>query len=140
MFYYFKLFAYQGLLISSAYNLGKQFGPRLGQTESLALSGSKLFDTLRVCLKEIFNAWTSDDLYLHCFQKRIYDFEKVIKFNSVFVLKIFRLIKYLHIAAELRLCWHIEFFLLYTGKPSMLQKAVSDYGLHCLSIESSIQF
>ena len=36
------------------YNLVKQFGPRSGPTECLAWSGSKLFDTLMVFLKEFF--------------------------------------------------------------------------------------
>ena len=40
--------------MSSADNLGKQFGPRSGPTKCQALSGSKLFDTLMVFLKEFF--------------------------------------------------------------------------------------
>ena len=42
------------LLVSSADNLYKQFGPRSGRTTCLARSGSKLFDTLMVFLKEFF--------------------------------------------------------------------------------------
>ena len=42
------------LLESSADNFCKQFGPRSGSTKCLALSGSKLFDTLVVFLKEFF--------------------------------------------------------------------------------------
>ena len=41
-------------LVSSADNLCKQFGPRSGPTEHWARSGSKLFDTLMVFLKEFF--------------------------------------------------------------------------------------
>ena len=40
--------------LSSAVNLCKQFGPRSGMTECRSWSGSKLFDTLIVFLKEIF--------------------------------------------------------------------------------------
>ena len=40
--------------MSSADNLGKHFGPRSGPTKCQALSGSKLFDTLMVFLKEFF--------------------------------------------------------------------------------------
>ena len=40
--------------MSSADNLGKQFGPRSGATKCQALSGSKLFDTLMVFLKQFF--------------------------------------------------------------------------------------
>ena len=36
------------LLVSSADNLYKQFGPRLGPTKGRAWSGFKLFDTLMV--------------------------------------------------------------------------------------------
>ena len=39
---------------SYADNLCKQFGPRSGQTKCLAWSESKLFDTLMVFLKELF--------------------------------------------------------------------------------------
>ena len=42
------------LLASSADNFCKQFGPRSGPTKCRALSGSKLFDTLMVFLKEFF--------------------------------------------------------------------------------------
>ena len=42
------------LLVSSADNLCKQFGPRSGLTEHWAWSGSKLFDILMVILKEVF--------------------------------------------------------------------------------------
>ena len=42
------------LLVSSADNLCKQFGPRSGPTKCRAWSGSKLFDTLTVYLKEFF--------------------------------------------------------------------------------------
>ena len=38
--------------MSSADNLCKQFGPRPGPTECRSCSGSKLFDTLTVFLKE----------------------------------------------------------------------------------------
>ena len=40
--------------MSSADNLGKQFGPRSGPTNRRAWSGSKLFDILMVFLKEFF--------------------------------------------------------------------------------------
>ena len=40
--------------MSSADNLCKQFGPRSGATKCRAWSGSKLFDTLMVFLKEFF--------------------------------------------------------------------------------------
>ena len=40
--------------LSSADNLCKQFVPRTGPTKCWALSGSKLFDTLIVFLKEFF--------------------------------------------------------------------------------------
>ena len=40
--------------MSSADNFCKQFGPRPGQIKHLARSGSKLFDTLIVFLKEFF--------------------------------------------------------------------------------------
>ena len=42
------------LLVSSADNLCKQFGPRSDPTKCRAWSGSKLFDTLMVFLKEFF--------------------------------------------------------------------------------------
>ena len=42
------------LLVSSADNLCREFGPRSGSTKRQALSGSKLFDTLMVFLKELF--------------------------------------------------------------------------------------
>ena len=42
------------LPVSSADNLGKQFGPRSGPTIHRARSGSKLFDILIVFLKEFF--------------------------------------------------------------------------------------
>ena len=42
------------LPVSSADNLGKQFGPRSGPTNRRAWSGSKLFDILMVFLKEFF--------------------------------------------------------------------------------------
>ena len=42
------------LLMSSADNLCKQFGPRPGPTKCRACSGSKLFDTLMVFLKDFF--------------------------------------------------------------------------------------
>ena len=42
------------LLMSSADNLSKQFRPRSGLTKCRARSGSKLFDTLMVFLKEFF--------------------------------------------------------------------------------------
>ena len=42
------------LLVSSADNLSKIFGPRPGRTKCQACSGSKLFDTLMVFLKEFF--------------------------------------------------------------------------------------
>ena len=40
--------------LSSSDNLCKQFGPRSGPTECRSLSGSKLFDTLIVFLKDFF--------------------------------------------------------------------------------------
>ena len=42
------------LPVTSADNLGKQFGPRSGPTSRRAWSGSKLFDILMVFLKEFF--------------------------------------------------------------------------------------
>ena len=48
-------------LVSSAGNLCKQFGSRSGPTKCRARSGSKLFGTLKVFLKEFFE---------------IFDFEK----------------------------------------------------------------
>ena len=42
------------VLVSSADNLSKMFGPRPGPTKCRACSGSKLFDTLKVFLKEFF--------------------------------------------------------------------------------------
>ena len=42
------------LLVSSADNLCKQFGPRSGPTKCRACSGTKLFGTLMVFLKDIF--------------------------------------------------------------------------------------
>ena len=42
------------LLVSSADNFCKQLGPRSGPIKPWARSGSKLFDTLMVFLKEIF--------------------------------------------------------------------------------------
>ena len=42
------------LLMSSADNICKQFGPRSGATKCWAWSGSKLFDTLMLFLKEFF--------------------------------------------------------------------------------------
>ena len=51
-----------GLLVSSADNLCKQFGPRS------ALSGSELFDTMMVFLKEFFKITQQKSLknYLAC--------------------------------------------------------------------------
>ena len=46
------------LLVSSADNLCKQFGPRSGLTKRRAWSGSNLFDTQMVFLNEFFkNKW-----------------------------------------------------------------------------------
>ena len=42
------------LPVSSADNLGKQFGPRSGPTNRWARSGSRLFDILMVFLKDFF--------------------------------------------------------------------------------------
>ena len=42
------------LLVLSADNFCKQFGPRSGLTKCRAWSGSKLFDPLMVFLKEFF--------------------------------------------------------------------------------------
>ena len=42
------------LLVSSAHNLCKQIGPRSGPTKRRAFSGSNLFDTQMVFLKEFF--------------------------------------------------------------------------------------
>ena len=42
------------MLVSYVDNLCKQSGPRSGPTKSQAWSGSKLFDTLIVSLKEFF--------------------------------------------------------------------------------------
>ena len=42
------------VIVSSAYNLCKQFGPRSDQTKCLALSGSKPIDTLIIFLKDFF--------------------------------------------------------------------------------------
>ena len=42
------------LLVPSADNLCKQFGPRSGPTECWSFAGTKLFDTLIVFLKEFF--------------------------------------------------------------------------------------
>ena len=42
------------LLVLSADNLGKQFGPRSGPTKRRVWSGFKLFDTLKILLKEFF--------------------------------------------------------------------------------------
>ena len=42
------------LPVTSADNLGEQFGPRSGPTNRRAWSGSKLFDILMVFLKEFF--------------------------------------------------------------------------------------
>ena len=44
------------LRLSSADNLCKQFGPRLGPTECWSLSGSKPFDTLIVFLNEFLES------------------------------------------------------------------------------------
>ena len=41
-------------IVPSAYNLCKQLGPSSGSTKHQVLSGSKLFDTLIVFLKEFF--------------------------------------------------------------------------------------
>ena len=43
-----------GLLVSSAGNLCKKFGPRSGPTERRARSGSNQFDAQMVFLKEFF--------------------------------------------------------------------------------------
>ena len=45
------------LLLSSADNLCKQFGSRSGPTKCWAWSGSKLFDTLLIYLKEYFDSF-----------------------------------------------------------------------------------
>ena len=42
------------LLLSSADNICKQFGPTSGRTERQSSSGYKLFDTLTVFLKDFF--------------------------------------------------------------------------------------
>ena len=44
----------QYLLVSSSDNFCKQFGSRSGPTKCRAWSGSKLFDTLMVFLKDFF--------------------------------------------------------------------------------------
>ena len=49
-----NLFLTPNLLVSSADNVWKQIGPRSGPTECRAKSGSNLFDTLMVFLKEFF--------------------------------------------------------------------------------------
>ena len=49
--------------MSPADNLCKQFGPRSGPTKCQAWSGSKLFDILRVFLKDVFekcNWWKNN--------------------------------------------------------------------------------
>ena len=46
--------SFYSILMSSADNFCKQFGPRSGLTERRDISGSKLFDTLIVFLKELF--------------------------------------------------------------------------------------
>ena len=57
---------YDELLMSSADNFWKQFGPRSGQTYCRVWSGSKLFDTLMVLLiffseKDDFEKKSADD-------------------------------------------------------------------------------
>ena len=42
------------LLLSSAGNICTQFGPRSGPTERRVWSGSKLFDTVVVVIKDFF--------------------------------------------------------------------------------------
>ena len=42
------------LIVFSADNLGKQFGPRSGPTKTRVRSGSKLFDNMIAFLKEFF--------------------------------------------------------------------------------------
>ena len=49
-----QLFVIGAFLVLSADNLCKQFVPRSGPTERRAWSGSKLFDTLMLFLKEFF--------------------------------------------------------------------------------------
>ena len=49
-----NLFLTPNVLLWSADNFCKQFGPRSGPTECRALSVSNLFDTLMVFLKEFF--------------------------------------------------------------------------------------
>ena len=50
----FRLFLTLCLQVSSADNFCKQFGARSGPTKCPAWSGSKLFDTLLLFLKEFF--------------------------------------------------------------------------------------
>ena len=54
------------LPVSSAGNLGKQFGPRSGPTNHLASSGSKLFDILMVFLNEFFQKVNFEKIYPVC--------------------------------------------------------------------------
>ena len=54
------------VIVSSAYNLCKQFGPRSDQTKCLAWSGSKPIDTLIIFLKDFFkNTWQCTVLLYH---------------------------------------------------------------------------
>ena len=50
----FLIVYYSSLLVPSADDLCKQFWPRSGATKCRAWSGSKLFGTLMVYLKEFF--------------------------------------------------------------------------------------
>ena len=50
-------------MVWSADNLRKQFGPRSDPTKCWARSGSKLFDTLVVFLKEFFERVEIDKLH-----------------------------------------------------------------------------
>ena len=84
------------LLVSSADNLCKQFEPRPGPTKLRARSGSKLFDTLMVFLKEFFEKvdfeksqrTTKEPEKLPRMQRDKYDdFSIVVQYSCIYMYK-----------------------------------------------------
>ena len=65
------------LQVTSADNLCKQFGPRPGPTKCRAWSGSKLFDTLMVFLKEFFENVDSEKISRRQFILKITQHAKI---------------------------------------------------------------
>ena len=82
------------LLVPSADNLCKQLWPRSGPTKCRAWSGSKLFETMMLFLKELFekddfekNQQMAKSMHIHPAGKELTAFECIF-YNSIFLLMI----------------------------------------------------